>query len=278
MKTMKILMALAFLAASGPALAQLQTRCFTDDWITTAGGGQGRNAWSVKCGYISQARADYLNAFAEYEVYIEGCSMYPDVPAGSSCTRFVPSDPNAACVTGLTKLGSCVVGCYTPTQKLMFGGAFVGIEAAYQAGTSTVTALSPLSTTSELRFAEQPIQSFVAGDTKEEIWVLQTADGRKLEVTSEHPMVNAAGTMVRAKTLKAGDALLGADGLPVVLSDVTVRFFEGKVWNVRPVTSDKLENVLDAEGLLTGSVRFQNEWANDDYRLNLRDEADVSGL
>lgn len=277
MKRMIALTSWMVLIAPSLATAQLQTRCFTDDWITTAAAGQGRNAWAVKCGYTDATRAVYADMFSEYQVFSDGCNQYPNVTAGSTCKTFVPVDPNAACIGGLTKLGFCVVGCYTGGQRLVFDGQYLGIESAYQGGATTVAGLSPESTAGALRFTEQSIQSFVAGDTKEDIWVLQGVDGRRIEVTSEHPMVDASGRVVRARTLQAGDALLGADGSVVTLSDVSVVPFVGKVWNVRPWSTDKLENILDAEGFLSGSVRFQNEWASDDYRLGLRDDADVSG-
>ncbi|PTL75323.1 hypothetical protein DAT35_55715 [Vitiosangium sp. GDMCC 1.1324] len=263
---------------SSTAMAQHTTRCTQDDWLMTADAGRGRNQWAVKCNYIKQTKADYLNADGEYVVFINGCNTFPHVPTGSTCQLFVPADANAPCQAGLIYLGTCVVGCYTPKQRLAFNGIRTAIEEAYQAHTSSVTGLSTESTRSLLKFSEQPIQSFVSGEANEEIIVLETADGRRLEVTQEHPLVNAQGDMVRARTLKAGDLLLGADGLPVALVNVSTFHYRGKVWNVRPLSTVKTENILDAEGLLSGSIRFQNAWADDSFRLLLRDSFNVSGL
>jgi hypothetical protein len=41
---------------------------------------------------------------------------------------------------------------------------------------------------------------------------------------------------------------------------------------------DKTENILVGQGFLTGSVRFQNEWADEVFRLSRRDDLDVSKL
>jgi hypothetical protein len=271
------LIALAVLSIATPAAAQLSTRCWEDDQLGTVTLAQGRNAWSKKCGYISQAREDYLNSVNEYQVYTNGCYAYPNVPAGSNCTQFVPADGAAACITGLVKLGSCVTGCYTPDQRLTFNGEFQAIDQAYINKTRTVTALDKNATMDNLIFGEQAIYDFIAGDTNEYIYVLRAAD-RQVQVTSEHPMVRGDGQMVKAKTLKAGDILLGADGSKLQLESVSTFFYHGTVWNVRPESRNMVENVLNAEGFLTGSVRFQNEWADTDFRLSIRDEVDVGTL
>lgn len=278
MKSVVLTTAVFLFCLSSTAHAQLSTRCFQDDQLTTVELARGRNAWARKCGLITVAREAYLNSENEYQVFTNGCHSYPAVPEGSTCTFFVPSVESAACVGNLNKLGTCVAGCVTPTQKVAFGGRMVPVPEAYASGLTTVSALSADSEAGLLRFGEQSIRSFVAGDTQEDIFTLETQEGRRLEVTAEHPMVLGDGTMVKARTLKVGDTLLGADGVKLHLNRVTVFRFKGQVWNVRPESHVKLENVMNAEGFLTGSVRFQNEWAQDDYRLSLRDDVDVGGL
>lgn len=278
MKNILIAFALLVTTVSGTALAQLQTRCFQDDQLVNTTLSFGRNAWAKKCGYITATREAYLNSESEYQVFSNGCYAYPAVPAGSTCQFHVPADVNAACVGGLVKLGTCVAGCYTPSQSVEFNGKMLSVPEAYEAKLSTVTALTKDASLEALDFNEQTIRSFVAGETQEDIFKLQTANGRVVEVTAEHPMLKADGNMVKARTLKEGDQLLGADGKALTLSKVTVFNFKGTVWNVRPESKAKIENVLNAEGFLTGSVRFQNEWAEDDYRLSLRDEIIIDGL
>jgi hypothetical protein len=171
-----------------------------------------------------------------------------------------------------------MAGCYTPEQKVLFGGAYSGIQGAFESNASTVTALTDRSTMNSLSFAEQPIRTFVAGETTETIYVLTGARGETLQVTSEHPLVKDDGEIVKAKTLKRGDRLLLADGRADTLKSVETFTYEGLVWNVQPTSRNKTENILAAQGFLTGSVRFQNEWADDTFRLSLRDDLDVSKL
>lgn len=278
---MKRISYLAFLVCafvSTTASAQLATRCFTDDQLTTYTLSQGRNNWSYKCGYITATKRDFLNSEGEYQVYSGGCYSFYTMGATATCTFGVPADVNAPCIAGLVKLGTCVTGCYTARERVAFGGEYWPIEDAYAAGVGTVTALTQEATLDAPVTGEQAISAFVAGDTVEDVFAIETVDGRRVEVTSEHPMVISTGEMVKAKSLKNGDLLLGSGGEKVEIRDISVFRYEGKTWNVRPASHEKIENVLDVKGLLTGSVRFQNEWADDHYRLSLRDEASVDGL
>ncbi|NVJ20708.1 MULTISPECIES: Hint domain-containing protein [Myxococcus] len=278
MKRLSYLVVLACAVLSTTASAQLSTRCFTDDQLTTYALSQGRNNWAHNCGYITAAKRDFLNSEGEYQVFSGGCYSFATTGPSASCTFFIPADVNAACIPGLVKLGTCVTGCYTAKEKVSFGGEYWPISDAYAAGVRTVTALTKDASLVAPTTGEQTIRAFVAGDTVEDVFAIETVDGRRVEVTSEHPMVTATGEMVKAKTLQKGDLLLGTTGEKVEIRDVTVFRYEGKTWNVQPVSHEKIENVLDVEGLLTGSVRFQNEWADDHYRLSLRDEASVDGL
>ncbi len=262
---------LAGISLSAPAYAQLATRCTLDDQLSTSLA-IGRNAWSRKCGYITAAKEAFLNSEGEYQVYSEGCYKYPNVVAGSSCKKFVPASEASACIGGLIKLGTCVAGCYTASQQLEFDGKFSSIESAYSSGLSTVTALSSDATMDALSFEEQPIRAFVKGDTDEYIYRIEGSNGHQLEVTAEHPMVNADGVIVKAKALEPGDILLGSDGMEIVIQNISSYQFVGTVWNVQPQSHNKIENILNAEGFLTGSVRFQNEWADEHYRLGMRDD------
>ena len=278
MRHFAALVALVGSLYSASALAQLQTRCSLDDQLGTTNA-IGRNAWSRKCGYISVSSENYLNSEGMYQVYSQACATYPSIPAGSDCVRYAPISESEACVSPtLVKLGTCYAGCYTPEQRLMFKGEFQPIEGAYQSNMSSVTALTTASSLGALSFGEQAIRTYVAGKTSEDIFVLQAADGRRVEVTGNHPMVRADGEMVTAKTLQMGDSLLGADGQQLSLSRIEVFPYAGYVWNVQPQSKERLENILNAEGFLTGSVRFQNEWAEEKFRLLTRDELDVGSL
>jgi hypothetical protein len=260
---------LLVIGKSSIASAQLTARC-SEDALGVADA-QGRNGWAYNCSYISQAARDFYNSDGDYVVFTVGCGH-------AGCMPFIPVTPGAGCIGGLTILGFCKAGCYTPEQKVLFNGAYSGVQHAYESHETTVTALTAGSTLRGMSFAEQPIQTYVAGDTTEDIFVLKDKQGDTVKVTSEHPMVLADGTVVKAKTLKKGDRLAKADGTTSRLTEVKTFSFTGTVWNVEPASHDKTENILVGQGFLTGSVRFQNEWADEVFRLSRRDDLDVSKL
>jgi hypothetical protein len=245
-------------------------RC-TDDQLTTLADAQGRNAWAFACGYINTNALNFYDSDGDYVVFTTGCGH-------AGCSPFIPVTATAPCIGGLVFLGSCKAGCYTPEQKLLFNGAYSGVQHAYESQKTTVTALTAGSTLRDMGFAEQPIQTYVAGTTTEDIFVLKDKRGDTLQVTSQHPMVLADGTVVKANTLKKGDRLAKADGTSSRLTEVKTFSFTGTVWNVEPTSHDKAENILVGQGFLTGSVRFQNEWADEAFRLSRRDDLDVSKL
>jgi len=260
---------LFIVGTSSIASAQLATRC-SEDQLGVADA-QGRNLWAAKCGYITPAAATFYNSDGDYEVFTVGCGH-------AGCNPYIPVAQADACIIGLVKLGTCVAGCYTPEQKVVFNGTPQGIQHAYESGLTTVTGLVEGSTMHDMSFAEQPIRTYVAGDTTESIFVLRDKKGDTIQVTSEHALVRADGTIVKAKTLKKGDRIVKANGKTAKLDEVSQFMFTGTVWNVQPASHNKAENILKAQGFLVGSVRFQDEWADDVFRLTLRDELDVSRL
>jgi len=264
------------IGTSSVASAQLTARC-SEDALGVADA-QGRNGWAYNCGLITQAARDFYNLDADYVVFTVGCGH-------AGCSPFIPVTPTDSCLVpgvpsppGPTILGFCKAGCYTPEQKVLFNGTYSGVQHAYETHKTTVTGLTAGSSLRDLSFAEQPIQTYVAGSTTEDIFVLKDRRGDTVKVTSEHPMVLEDGTVVKARSLQKGDQLAKADGTMSRLVEIKTFSFTGTVWNVEPASHDKAENILVGQGFLTGSVRFQNEWADEVFRLSRRDDLDVSKL
>ena len=244
--------------------------------------GPGRNAWARKCGYISARWETLLNlgdpesgVAPEYQVFTEGCA-FPE-RSGGRCTRAIPYNESAACISGLTRLGSCPMGCYSTGQRVAFRGELTSVEKAQASLISTVTAVSQASSNG-IHWAEQQIKAYVMGETIEELYRIETDNGEKLEITANHPLVRANGEVTPASVLHSGDSLLNARGQSVRIKSIATFSYSGTVWNVRPQSMEKTENIFNAEGLLSGSVRFQNEWADIRFRLSNRDDYDVRGL
>lgn len=266
----RVLLSLTILGCLAPqvASADLYTRCAEDQLSITQA--KGRNAWAKKCGFIDADEQAFYDMKALYVVFNKGSWTGNPAPV-------IPVDATKPCINGIMAAGNCKAGCYTPTQELLFGGESMSIERGYQSDQPTLTALTADSTPEALAFGEQAIDSFVAGETQEDIFILHGDGGQHLEVTAHHPMVLMDGALIAADSVVPNDVLLGADGEPVTLVKVEKVSFTGTVWNVQPESTDKRENILVAEGFLTGSVRFQNEWAADVYRLTRRDKIRLPG-
>lgn len=285
-RMVQILMGLSILGTSIAALAEDDGRCqFMDNkGVIPYEVAERSNAWGVFCSKLTAAEAAELNKEHKYAIYTgdNGRFLITTPPQYFGPTPTPPA-VNTACnvypfldANFIKRVGVCSAGCYTPDQELQFDGQYMSIERAFARDAKTVTAMSALSTELQPQFAEQSIKSFVTGETKETIYTLQGEGGEQLTVTGEHPMVTGDGYLVAARDLKEGDALLGADGHLIVLGRISTRPYSGWVFNVKPQSEKKIENIVVAQGYLTGSNRFQNEWANEAFRLQQRDSLDLS--
>ncbi len=254
------------------AMADLDERCRFDQ-LQSRSLATERNQWSRKCGYIkSDAMLEAMNSEGTYLVFSNGRL------GGGGGNLNVPADKQAACISGLIKQGFCFAGCYTPGQRLTFINADEEISAAYHAKRELISALAVDTKPATLSFSEQKISSFIAGETSEEVLTITSEGRHQLTVTLEHPLVLAAGTIIKARDVALGDYLLTAEGEAAAVVSIVREHFTGKVWNVRPASHNKLENILIAEGLLSGSQRFQSQWSGEITRLYQRSETDISGL
>jgi hypothetical protein len=235
----------------------------------------GRNEWAQKCGYITtHAMLNIMNSEGTYIVFSNGRA------GGGSGDYDVPVRAEKPCNNNLIKQGFCYTGCYAPSQKMDFFGEVSEISHAYSKNIQEVNALSADSRSDDIlmNFAPQKIKSYVAGETKEDLIHFTSDLGNQLSVTFDHPLVGISGNIIKAKDLHEGNYLLAADGRLARIISKRIVPFEGKVWNIRPLSQNKRENILIADGILTGSHRFQSQWSDDITRLYFRTEADISGL
>jgi hypothetical protein len=229
-----------------------------------------QNNYAARCNKITQAYADDLSRQGKYVIFAD--------PSHSSMPLIEFFSPSAQCSLSGPVAGVCARDCYTPSQQLSFEGSLMSIERAYQSKAATVTALTLDATPEQMSYAEQPIEEITTGSLNEKLLILEGENGRRLEVSSNHAIVAADGSVVPANTLREGDGILDQYWHVVPLLKIQTREYEGTVMNILPQSREKKENILIAEGFLTGSMRFQNQWARQSFRLMLRDNLDVTGL
>jgi hypothetical protein len=157
--------------------------------------------------------------------------------------------------------GYCTSSCYTPEQTLSFSGGEDTILNAFNNLRMDLVTLSEESTFDNIVLADNKVKSYTTElrDNTHPILVIVTASGRQLRVTVDHPVIQGEGRIVEASTLQVGDSLVLATGRvdPIVSIDKVAHV--GKVYNVQPVTTDPVSNLLVAGGIVVGSSRFQND-------------------
>jgi hypothetical protein len=195
------------------------------------------------------------------------CRSTVDVPAGV----FPPTAINA---------GLCVAGCYVEGTQLQFTDGTVDIKAALESGKVDLVTLSPTATLDNLQFANNKVQRYLTDLTEavQDIYTLSMKSGGQLRVTGEHPLLTSDGVIHQAQSLKPGDQLILANGKPDPIVRIEFNKIFGKVYNVQPITTDYVSNIVVAGGYLNGSLRYQNEFLDMINALILRralaDEAD----
>jgi hypothetical protein len=169
----------------------------------------------------------------------------------------------------------CVSGCYTPDQRLLFKDGYVDIGGAYQEKNMEIMTLAPGSTLDSLSFETTPLQAYTVdiAPSWQDVMDIATLSGKKITVTTNHALIDSEGQMRAAETLKMGESLVQADGTPDPIVQISKRSYFGKVYNVRPKSNGLMKNIVVAEGLLSGSVYYQNEGVKnlnrDLFRLHL---------
>jgi len=180
------------------------------------------------------------------------CNLYTDA-AGTH-----RADTSAS---GFNVNGFCTSSCYTPEQAISFEGGTEGILDAMNQLRTGVTTLTPRSTLGSIRTRSDDVASYTRElhDSTHVIFVIKTRSGGELRVTDKHPVLEGDGRIVQARSIKAGNHLLRASGTRDEVVSVTQTSHFGKVYNLKPASTNRVANILIAQGFLVGSSRFQND-------------------
>jgi hypothetical protein len=164
-------------------------------------------------------------------------------------------------VTGLFVNGYCTSGCYTPDQQISFASGDEPILSALSSLRTGVLTLTPDSTLEHVKLTTDEVSSYSRDirDATLVIFEIRTRSGGQLRVTDKHPVVVDDGRIVEARTLKAGTRLIKADGSRDAIVSVTQTSQLGKAYNLKPTATNRVANLIIAQGFLVGSSRFQNE-------------------
>jgi hypothetical protein len=169
----------------------------------------------------------------------------------------------------------CVSGCYTPDQKLLFKDGIQEIGDAFDHKNLEIETLTTDSILEHPSYQVSELEAYTVdiAPAHQDVIDFETVSGKKLSVTKNHPLLDSQGQMRTADSLKVGESLVLQDGSFDPIIHINQRDYFGKVYNVRPKSTDLLENIVVAQGVLSGSVYFQNEGTKDLnralFRINL---------
>jgi hypothetical protein len=231
-----------------------------------------------------------------YPVYINNNTPNGDLwvgPGPSNATYFgttfttiaglhfgEPGGTNPDLPAGIAVDALCEAGCYSPEQQVRFGDSNVPVAQAQASGQRSVTTLTPNATLDSLEFMQNSIGRWMVdiAAANQTIITLRMKSGGELRVTTEHPLVTSEGVMKRAEDLVVGESLVRDNGAsdPVVSMSSKTEFT--KVYNLQPTTTDLTSNILVAQGYLSGSVRYQNEYVKYLNRVLLRNNIPSSAI
>jgi Pretoxin HINT domain len=185
------------------------------------------------------------------------CKLYTNQAA---TTPFVPFAGHPAFYVN----GFCTSSCYTPEEQISFSTGDEGILDAMNTFRTDLKTLTPSSTLGKIGFRTDNVASYTRElhDSTHVIFEIRTESGGLLRVTDKHPVLEGNGRIVEARSLKAGDKLIKADGSRDRVESVTKTTHFGKVYNIKPTSTNRVANILVAQGFLVGSSRFQNDDVN----------------
>jgi hypothetical protein len=186
------------------------------------------------------------------------CSLYTDAGGLHRYNGVVSTPPssNAFWVNGY-----CVSSCYLPDQQIAFDGGTEGILDAMNQLRTGITTLTPTSTLNSITTHTDEVASYTHDihEAHQVIFTITTRSGGQLKVTDKHPILEGDGRIVQARSIKVGNRLLKADGTRDEVVSVTKADYFGKVYNIKPASTNRVANILIAQGFLVGSSRFQND-------------------
>lgn len=173
---------------------------------------------------------------------------------------------------GISVVALCEAGCYSPEQQIRMGDKMVSVVDAQASNERTLTTLAPDATIDSLKFMGNQVGRWTVdfAPAMQTIMTFNMKSGGSLRVTKEHPLVTAAGVMKQAQELAVGESLVRDTGKNDPIVSITKGDEFTKVYNLRPTTTDLTSNVLVAQGYLTGSAAYQNEYLKYLNRVLLR--------
>jgi len=192
---------------------------------------------------------------------LNDCSLYTDAGGVNRYNPAAATPTAPPSSTGFYVNGYCTSSCYLPDQQIAFSGGNEGILDAMNELRTGVTTLTPTSTLDRIKTRTDEVASYTHDlhEAKQVIFTITTKSGGQLKVTEKHPILIGDGRIVQAQSVKVGNQLIKQDGARDTVVSVTQADYFGKVYNIKPASTNRVANLLIAQGYLVGSSRYQND-------------------
>lgn len=249
----------------------------------------GRYKWLLKCRDQVPAIDEFLTAFEGYEkmtiyktenLILNGRIVYPTFLYKSGKPWLAPKSDKGSCSVpdGVYIATVCLASCATPEQMILSQEVANGklkyatFLEAMQNDFKFVASLASNSSMSSKRVQKTAVDQWVTEliDGNHDILEFTMKSGGSLQLTPNHPLVAADGSMKLAGDFKVGDSVvkLGGERDPIVGIRPFVHY--GKVYNVFVKSNEIHKNIVVTNGYLNGTAFFQNEGAQNLNRVLLR--------
>lgn len=174
----------------------------------------------------------------------------------------------------------CVCGCFAEETKFSLadgtvsGRELIDNKEQYEHGNFTL--LTSTSFDGEAFTANQILQ-IVAGPEKEPVYTVRTKAGRKITLSSKHPVyiANKDGELVevrKAEALEAGLLLSAIDGSIDVIDSIETGSYEGQMVNFSVSTQDNGAHFVFANELKMGDNAWQQYLSQRQARILSRSD------
>ena len=167
-------------------------------------------------------------------------------------------------------MGWCPCGCFAPDTKIQLNAANGQEETAQrlielfaQGHRPEVANLSAESSLKGgLKYKTTPIRNVSVGPEEIPMVIIDTESQGStghIELTINHPVLLADGTILRAERLQPGQKLINYLGKSETIKSITRRKFDGLVYNLNVNTPVDSEHIVVANGLLMGDLFLQGD-------------------
>ena len=196
---------------------------------------------------------------------------------GDTQTRIFRQDCGVVVPDRYNDLAFCVAGCFAPDQNLLFADEKTGtfdwmrIDSAFKKR-DFVAAVSQNSTLEHISFVKAKIEDYITDlePGLRSVLRIDTASGKQVKVTHNHPLLDANGLMRRADSLVVGEALVTHLGQKDAITHISQESFHGRVYNLDVGESSNYKRIVAANGILSGTNWYQNRGSNMLDKIALR--------